>query len=357
MRVLHVVEATGSGTLHVVRSLAAGLAAAGHEVAIACGRRPETPADLRGDLPSGVIVRALPWSRRTVRSQLEAARALRALARDWEPDIVHLHSSFAGAVGAIALPRRTAFVYTPHGAATARTGDSALRLAAYRQAERAIARRASLVGAVSEAEARVAREWARAQQVTVVRNGIGELDPGAQPVTNGRSAGPLVLAAGRICAQHRPADSARILSALRDRSDVAWVGAAPDGEDAPLHHAGVPITGWLPREEVLARLGYATVYLHWSAWDGLSLTVLEAMARDAVVVASDIPPNRELLGERQICGKEERAVALIRRVLDDQQLRHALLADQRARRVAYGAARMTEAWASIYRRVLVAANR
>ena len=38
----------------------------------------------------------------------------------------------------------------------------------------------------------------------------------------------------------------------------------------------------------------AKVYLHWTAWDGLPLSILEAMANDVVVIASDIPANREL---------------------------------------------------------------
>ena len=355
-RVLHVTEAAGSGTLHIVRSLAARLAEAGHEVAIAHGQRPETPADVSSGLPPTVLVHALPWSRRTARAQLVAARALRAFARDWEPDIVHLHSSFAGAVGSLSLPRGAAVVYTPHGSASARRRDGALRRAGYRAVERAVVRRVTLVGAVSEAEAQLARELARAAPVTIVRNGIGELDRTARSGRQ-KQAAQLVLAGGRIGPARRPAESARILTALRDRAEVAWVGAAPNGEEAPLRAAGVPVSGWLPREEVLARLGDASVYLHWSAWDGLPLMVLEAMARDAVVVASDIPANREALGDRQTCRTEAEAADLIRRLLDDPGLRGEMLAEQHARRTDFGADRMLADWTDVYARLLAATGR
>ena len=65
--------------------------------------------------------------------------------------------------------------------------------------------------------------------------------------------------------------------------------------------AGIPLSDWLPRGELLDRIGSAGAYLHWTAWDGLPLSILEAMALDVVVVASDIPPNREILGPDAVC--------------------------------------------------------
>jgi glycosyltransferase involved in cell wall biosynthesis len=113
----------------------------------------------------------------------------------------------------------------------------------------------------------------------------------------------------------------------------------------------VPVSGWLPRELVLRELERATAYLHWTAWDGLPLSVLEAMARDTVVVASDIGPNRELLGDRQVCAGEAEAVELLRAVLTDPPLGEALLADQRRRRSRYGAEAMVEGWLRLYGRL------
>src|SRR3954467_14287150 len=80
------------------------------------------------------------------------------------------------------------------------------------------------------------------------------------------------------------------------------------------------------------RLGAATAYLHWSAWDGRSLAVLEAMACDVVVVASDIAANREVLSPEQVCATEEGAAELLRAVVTDEDARERLLAGQRTRR-------------------------
>ena len=106
-----------------------------------------------------------------------------------------------------------------------------------------------------------------------------------------------------------PAATARILAAVSDVADVTWIGQAPHDEDEPLRSLGVPITGWLDHGEAVARLARASVMVHWSAGDGASLAVLEAMAVGTAVVASDIPANRELLGDAQVVSTQAEAIA------------------------------------------------
>jgi glycosyltransferase involved in cell wall biosynthesis len=72
------------------------------------------------------------------------------------------------------------------------------------------------------------------------------------------------------------------------------------------------------------------------------------MARDVVVVASDIEANRELVGSEQVCRDEAEAVDLLRAVVTDPRRREQLLESQRARRGAYGAQRMVDEWRDLY---------
>jgi glycosyltransferase involved in cell wall biosynthesis len=350
VRILHVTEASWAGTLEVVQTLAAQQAAAGHDVTLAYAEQPRTPRALADT--AGVDLVPLRWARRSPASQLAAGRALRRLARERRAELVHLHSSFAGAIGALALPRDVPLIYTPHGFAFARTGAGRVTAAAVRAVDALVARRCALVGAVSEAEARLARDGLRAPRVATVRNGIPELDDGVteRPLERGALA---VVAAGRIAEQRRPAATARILSQLAPVARVAWIGGGDSDHAArPLHEAGIPVTGWLSRSEALRRLGEATVYLHWSAWDGQSLAVLQAIARDVVVIASDIPANREIVGARQVCADERAAADLARAVLANPALRAELLAEQRRRAPAFGARRMAVEWLALYERTL-----
>jgi glycosyltransferase involved in cell wall biosynthesis len=350
MRILQVTESFATGTMEVVRLISEGAAREGHTVAIAYGERPETPEDLRDRVGEQVELVALPWTGRTVLAQARAAHALRRLCRDWEPDVIHLHSAFAGFVGATSIASFAPTVYTPHGYSFLGAPSPILR-AAYRLAERIVARRVRMVGAVSEHEAGLARGLG-AGMVRVVPNGIPELDRASEPSDSPRPARshPSVVTSGRIVHARRPAATARILHGLSDFADVCWIGGpGPDPRlEQRVRDLGVPVTGWLDRDEAVRRLSEATVLLHWSEWDSHPLSVLEAMASDVLVIGSDIEPNRELLGDEQVLATEEEAAQLVRAVISDDGRRRAMLDRQRGRRERFAATRMVDDWLGVY---------
>jgi len=333
----------------MVRLVAERMALAGDEVTIAYGRRPETPEDVRSAVDPAVRVHALPWLRRRAADQARAGRELRRLAAELRPDVVHLHSSFAGVVGTWVLRGRVPLVYTPHGYSFTMRDQGRLRPGAYRAIERRVAARVDLVGAVSEMEASAARNELGAPRVAVIRNGIPELDPGALPPA-AEPERPRVICMGRVDEARRPPESARILHAVADVADVAWVGGGGRRAAAAdeLAAEGIPLTGWLERPAAMGWLGRSTAYLHWAAWDGQPLAVLEAMARDVVVVASDIPPLRELLGIEGVSASADDAIIRLRNVLTDPTFRGRELARQREQRERFGAERMVREWREVY---------
>jgi glycosyltransferase involved in cell wall biosynthesis len=348
LRILEVTESFATGTMEVVRLIAEGAGRAGHRVAIAYGERPETPAHLRDRVAAEVELIPLRWTSRTLGTQVRSARQLRRLARGWKPDVIHLHSSFAGAVGAVTVSTLAPTIYTPH-AYSFLADVSPPRRAAYRWIERYVAHRVALVGAVSESEARLARELG-ARAVEVVPNGIPELDDRRPAPRAPRVGPPTVVTMGRIVPQRRPLRTAQILRAVSDLADVCWIGGP--GPDERLSQAvrdlEIPVTGWLDRDEAVRRLSEATVLLNWSAWDSHPLSVLEAMALDVLVIGSDIEANRTLVGADQVRGGDDDAVELLRDVLTDEDRRDAMLERQRERGGSFASARMVSDWLAIY---------
>ena len=345
LHVLQVTEVAGAGTLRVVEVLCDGLAERGHRVTVVHGRT-DTPGAFAGH-----DAHALSWDRRRPGTQLRAARRLRRLISEVEPDVVHLHSTFAGLAGGLVRRGSPPRVYTSHGWASSSPRRWPLPGLVTR-GDRWIVRRADLVGAVSASDAALG-ERLGARRVAVVPNGIPEIDVPAAP---GPRSGPaLVVSGGRLVPDRRPEEAAHILRAVGDVASVGWIGGGDPEAEARLAALGVEVTGWLPHAEAVDRIGDAWAYLHWSACDGQSIAVLEAMARDVVVIASDIPANRELLSPFQLCRTPDDAAAKLMKIVEDPGLRAELVDAQRRLRQHHGASRMVQGWISVYRSTIARA--
>jgi glycosyltransferase involved in cell wall biosynthesis len=352
--VLFVAEAFGGGMFEITRMQAEGMAALGWQTAIAFGRRPETPDRIDDAVAGSVELFPLPWMDRTIKAQWRAQRELRRLIRAWRPDVIHLMSSFAGLHGALA-EHTIPTVYTPQAYSFTMSGVPWQKRWAYLLAENFVASRVTAVGACSLSEGEHARTLPGTRAVAVVPNGIDELrrDRLNSGLGSRRKPTP-VVAMGRLSPQRRPEACARILVAAGIAHEAVWIGGAPSGSPvaSALDEAGIQITGWLPRAETLSLLSQSLIYLHWTAWDGLPLSVLEAMSLDVVVVASDIGPNREVLGPEQVCRTEAQAAELITLLLTDEELRAQFIANQHARRGNYGSDAMVEGWERLYQEIM-----
>jgi glycosyltransferase involved in cell wall biosynthesis len=350
LHILQVTEASGAGTLRVVEVLRDGLTERGHLVTVAYARRPETPSTF---MQGHAGAHALAWDRRRLRTQLRTARLLRRLVSEIEPDIVHLHSTMAGLVGGLARRGSPPHVYTSHGWASSSPRRWPLP-GLVASGDRWIIRRVDVVGAVSGSDADLG-ERLGARRVAVVPNGIPEIGlPGSPPARSGTA---VVVSGGRLVPERRPVEAAHILREVHDVAQVRWIGGGDPAAEARLVALGVEVTGWLPRTEAVDEIAGASAYLHWSACDGQSIAVLEAMARDVVVIASDIPANRELLSPFQLCRSPLDAAAKLRRVVEDPDLREELLDAQRGLRQQHGASRMVQGWLDVYRSTIASAAR
>src|SRR4051794_25703144 len=174
MRVLLCHQPIDGGVGRHICDLAGGLAEAGHEVTL-CS--PAPPAGVTGD----VAHVQLDLRRAAApRADLAALARLAAIQRELRPQVVHAHSSKAGAVTRLArfADPRVPVLYSPHGYAFAGHFTRSGERAAYRWIERALARLATRVVCVCEAEARPAPTVGADGRVAVIYNGIAPAPEG-----------------------------------------------------------------------------------------------------------------------------------------------------------------------------------
>jgi glycosyltransferase involved in cell wall biosynthesis len=291
-RVLLVSQPTDGGVFRHVSDLAQGLPAHGFEVALAA-------PPLSGPPPTAPVI-ALPLVRAP--SPVEDARAVAGLARAVQalrPDIVHAHSSKAGAVARLArlLAPRTPVVYTPHGYAHAGYFESRAQRRLYRSAERALTPLASRIVCVCEAERRLALDLGAGARAQVVYNGIGppQDTPVHPEVATMREHGPVIATVTLL----RPGkgietllDALPAVLSVHPGVQLAIAGTGVDRE-ALERRAGalgvataVRFLGFVP--ETAAVLRGTDVFVSSSWAESFPYVVLDAMALALPIVATRV---------------------------------------------------------------------
>jgi glycosyltransferase involved in cell wall biosynthesis len=118
-----------------------------------------------------------------------------------------------------------------------------------------------------------------------------------------------LLSVGRLHRQKNVQRMLETLLAIRNQSGLPAIarviGDGPERKNlekfARQHdlQGAVSFEGWLPRSDVAAAYRSATVLVQFSRYEGMSNTILEALASGLPVVASGIPENRELIEQER----------------------------------------------------------
>ena len=233
---------------------------------------------------------AVPYERLKAPRDLDPALAWRVRRAARRADLVHTHLVHADVYGAFGARR---LVSTKHN-------DDPFRTGAFRFVERALARRATRIIAITESLARfqVERVGLPAAKVEVIHYGLDDLPQawGENPPDPLSPDARLVLCICRLEPQ-KGVDVA--IRALREipGAQLVVLGEGPQrGEleqlarelDVPLYLPGrVPdVAAWLRRADLL---------VHPVRWEGFGLALLEAMLASLPVVATKVSSIPEIV--------------------------------------------------------------
>jgi glycosyltransferase involved in cell wall biosynthesis len=298
LRVLHVCESTVGGIGNVLLDLVSAQRGRGWSVTVAAPPDPRLAA-------AGAEVRAWDPGPRPGPGLPAALRGVRDAVRAADPDVVHLHSSMAGLCGRLAVRGRRPTVLQPHSwSFWAREGAVARAALTW---ERAGARWTDLVLCVSEDERRAGQAAGIATRYAVVPNGVdlarfapaGDDERQRARAALGLGGGPLAVCVGRLHrqkGQHLLLDAWPAVRTAVPGAVLALVGEGPDrsglearaGADVLLPGAARDVRQWLAAADVVVQP---------SVWEGMALSVLEAMASGRSVVATDVSGMREVLAD------------------------------------------------------------
>lgn len=289
----------GGAQTHVVELTAAQLLG-GDQVAVVAGT--DGPAMERAR-QHGVEVRIVPpLGRMRARGIPRPPLGdVRAALMDLSPDIVHGHSSHAGLVARIVARRlRVPCVYTAHGWPFQRGAPWLQRVTSY-VGEFVGGHIGGAVICVSQSEAdrAVRAHVVDRQRVWVIPNGVADVPPELRRTFGG---GPLEIV---MVARFAPPKQQRaLIDVLAGLTDLDWtvtfVGDGPRFGECAAH--GARVLGERARflghrDDVSAVLAGSDVSILWSDYEGLPVSMIEAMRAGLCCVGSDLPGVRALLLE------------------------------------------------------------
>ena len=357
MKVLHITESLGAGVGHYVWLAARGQVAAGHTVVLAHSIRHDTPNDLDDRfafLAKRVVVPMV--TEVSVFKDAFSAWCLAALLRQEQPDVVHLHSSKAGALGRVALwlaggrlRRRTRVFYSPHGFAFLRQDVSAEKQKLFLGFEQVAAKLGGTLVGCSATEVELTRRQVGHARVCLVENAT---DLSEVQRSTGSADGRLnVLNAGRACYQKAPWRFKAVAQRFAEFPvRFVWIG---DGDLAhELSGNNVQLTGWLSRAQVAEQLAKADIFLMPSLWEGMPLALIEAQAAGVPAVVSNVVGCKDVVQHGVtgfVCDTDEELCERTQQLINDAPLRQRM-GDNAARmaRARFAVGRMNEELLKLY---------
>lgn len=323
-RILFIVEAMGGGVFTYVVDLTNELVK-NYDVYVAYATRRQTPENYKEYFDERVNLIEVENFGRSINAtkDLKAFLEIRKIADEIQPDIIHLHSSKAGALGRWAFNgRKTPLFYTPHGYSFLMANHGFVKRMVYKTIETISAKRYCTTISCSEGEHK--ESYKLTHRATFVDNGINmkELNKLIQSVeiTEEQKEHPFtVFTLGRICYQKNPKQFNEIALALPDVRFV-WVG---DGElRDELTAPNIEITGWAERKEALKHALQSDVFMLTSLWEGLPMSLLEAMFMKKLCVVSDVIGNRDVIHTGKngfVCKDTEDFVEAIKYAMEERE--------------------------------------
>ena len=292
-KIVHVAEPFATGVLSFLMDITRRQVER-HEVYILYGIRPLTPIhveDLFDRRVHLIKVDSFQGAIGTVinfRSYRDVHKWFKVI----NPDIIHLHSSASGFVGRWALPcGKLPVFYTPHGYSFLMKDGAKFKRFLFWVIEYLSAKRSAITIACSEGEYKEALKLSA--NSTYVNNGINihELEMFVRPI--GQLQNPIkICTSGRILHQKNPKLFNEIAKLLPEAQFI-WIG---EGElKNELTSSNISVTGWIKREEALDIIKDADFFILPSLWEGLPISLLEAMYLKKICLVSNVIGNRDVI--------------------------------------------------------------
>jgi glycosyltransferase involved in cell wall biosynthesis len=293
VRVAHVTEAFCGGVLTSIATICHTMSGEGHDMVVIYSPREETPENFKDLFPN--TTKFIEWScqREIGFLDLKAFLFLRQIIKGLNCDIVHAHSSKAGALTRLVeLSSKKPILYSPRGWSYLQKDQPWVKRCLFRFIEKLLfcIRKNQIIVACSNSELEL-RPVLSTKNFCLIKNFIAAIPEFGEKPTNKGSL--LVAGVGRIAPQKNFGAFLEIAQKLQN-IEFLWVGGPhPAGEkELP---SNLTVTGWIDRGRATQSIAASDILLQTSLWEGLPIAALEAMSLGKPIIAMNTPGNVDVV--------------------------------------------------------------
>ena len=332
MHIVHVIEPMEHGVFVWVVDMANRLVNDGYQVTVLHSIRELTPKNWQSLFDPKVDLIHVQMSRSI--DPVQDVKALVGLVRNIKqinPDIIHTHSSKGGFLARVAgflLGRNNQLLYTSHAIHYPLIKQPIKRML-YKSLEHiGYWLGGTIVACGKEEHEIILKEitFGNNERLIRISNGIDISQLTTKDYTN-KNEKIKIGVLGRISMQKAPwvfASVAKRILASRSDVEFVWIGGGEEEDVKKLETVGVAVTGMLDRTDVLTLVPELDIFFQTSAYEGLSLALLEAQASGVPAVVTKIPGNDEVVqhGETGFVGEsEDELFNFLEQLIDSEELR------------------------------------
>lgn len=298
VQIITQMDTVGGAQIHV-RDLSVGLANSGHDVYLIAGGTKNIHTIIEENnvdvLYSQSIIRKL-----NIKLDIKAIIEIRKILKEIQPDLVATHSSKAGIIGRIAgWTLRIPTVFTAHGWSFT-DGVPSRKKRIYKLFEKIIGRISDGVIAVSEYDRELAikHKVLPPNKVHTIHNGVHDLPVNKKFFYSVAEETPTIIMVARFA---QPKRQLQLLTALNQIRHIQWkMSFAGDGpllqeakEFVERENLRDRVLFFGNRDDITELLNKSSLFILLSDWEGLPLSILEAMRCGLPILASDVGGVKE----------------------------------------------------------------
>ena len=300
-KIFHIIESTATGTLSAMRGLANSQSNEGNEVFVIYSIRPDTPKNLSYYFNSNIRLINIQMS--SLSEILISFIKIFKLINQQKPNYIFLASSSAGFIGRIVglfISKKISFFYIPHCISFIRQDIGKIKKIIFIFLELIASLKKCVIIACSKSELNQIQKYIKSSTSLLVDNAVTpeyinlELN-----IVRKRN----VITIGGIRPQKDPKNFAKIVMEIlkKDKTiSFTWIGDGDDVSKKILIDAGVEVTGWIDANNVRKKLLNSTLYLSTAKWEGMPISILEALACGLPTIAFNCPGNADIIKNREI---------------------------------------------------------